>query len=255
MTDRIVESLRLPHPAGGELAVDLAFTLAPGEPAVVYLHGLGSVRNSDKAQALAAACARRGWTFAAVDCRGHGQSTGQLVDLRCSGLLADMRVFGDFLRERGIGAVHAVGSSMGAWTAAWWALTSPDFVLSLGLIAPALLFPHGFWNRLTPAEQQAWRTTGRHRFKNQWLETDFDFKLIEDGWRYPVAALCSRWRRPALVFHGMADDVVPYRQMLDAVEDVEAPVEIRLWRTGDHRLIEYKDVMAEALCNFVGQTL
>jgi pimeloyl-ACP methyl ester carboxylesterase len=251
MNERVVESLRIPHLLGGELAVDIAYTGTPGDRAVVFLHGLGSVRNGEKAQALAAACARRGWTYAALDCRGHGESTGRLGELEGSALLADLHVFEEFLRARGIRAVQVVGSSMGGWAAAWWGLQSPEFVGALGLIAPALHFPHGFWNRLTPEQQEQWRRTGRLHFKNDWLETDFGFGLVEDARNYPVAKLCSQWRLPALIFHGMADDVVPYRQMLEVVEHVEkAAIEIRLWKGGDHRLIEYKEVMAEALCAF-----
>ena len=43
--------------------------------------------NGEKTQAVEAACAARGWAFAAFDFRGHGTSAGTMLDLRPSGLL------------------------------------------------------------------------------------------------------------------------------------------------------------------------
>ena len=255
MTKRIEKTVRLRHPRGGELALDLRYTGELRE-AVVFLHGLGSVRNGEKAQALADACARRGWTFAAMDCRGHGESTGLLEDLQCTGLMEDVAVLQGFLQGQGISRVHVVGPSMGGWTAARWSITQPHFVATLGLIAPALHFPHGLWQRLTSEQQSEWRRTGRLHVKTDWLDTDLKFGLIEDAQMYPVAQLAAAWKVPTLIFHGMADDVVSYQSMLQVVEQVKkTPIEVRLWRAGDHRLVEHKDEMAEAFCDFVERNL
>ena len=62
MTRRRLETVRLPHPAGGALQLDLFLGEAGKDTAVVYVHGFGSSRRGEKVQALEAACARRGWT-------------------------------------------------------------------------------------------------------------------------------------------------------------------------------------------------
>src|SRR5262245_22512540 len=116
---RRAEVIRLPCPAGGEIEAHLSYADRPAGRAVVYVHGLGSVRGGEKSRALEAACARRGWTFAACDFRGHGGSTGTLLDLRGSALLDDLDTFRAYLATRGVAGLGLVGSSMGGWAAAW----------------------------------------------------------------------------------------------------------------------------------------
>ena len=69
------QSLQLPLPAGGHLRG--VFSPGTDGAAVLYVHGFGSAHTGNKGEALAAACARRGWAFAAFDFRGHGRSGGR----------------------------------------------------------------------------------------------------------------------------------------------------------------------------------
>src|SRR5215212_6244659 len=100
----------------------LAGTYLPGAArpdfAVVWVHGFGSHRGGEKAEAIRAECARRGWAFAAFDFRGHGESSGAMHELRASGLLEDLGVVRDFLAERGHTRLGLVGSSMGGFASA-----------------------------------------------------------------------------------------------------------------------------------------
>src|SRR5437764_535063 len=78
MTDRHTELLRCVLPEGGALSGKLSFRGAPGPDAVLFVHGFGSTHAGEKSAALESACARRGWTYAAFDFRGHGASPGTL---------------------------------------------------------------------------------------------------------------------------------------------------------------------------------
>src|SRR5437763_8020646 len=121
MLSPIHETVRLPL-ADGALVGDLSFAQAAGDWPVVWVHGFGSHRGGEKARAVEAACSRRGWAFAAFDFRGHGQSGGHMVDVRGSGLLDDLDMVRTVLAGRGIRRLGLVGSSMGGWAAAWYAL-------------------------------------------------------------------------------------------------------------------------------------
>jgi alpha-beta hydrolase superfamily lysophospholipase len=245
------ESLRLPVPDQGDLRGHLSYTDRPGDRAVLYVHGFGSVRGGEKARALEAACERRGWTFAAFDFRGHGESCGRMLDLRCSGLLEDLETAWNELRRRGVERLCLVGSSMGGWAAAWFSVRDPDRVTACACIAPAFDFPQSGWDRLTEAEREAWRRTGRMRVRNQWVDVEVGYGLAEEHDRYPVDRLISEWRTPLLIFHGMRDDVVPYQGSLRLVQAAPGPdLELRLYKEGDHRLLDRCDEMAEAACNF-----
>ena len=156
MLSPIHEPVRLPL-ADGELVGDLSFAQNAGDWAVVWVHGFGSHRGGEKAQAVEAACSRRGWAFAAFDFRGHGQSGGHMVDVRGSGLLDDLEMVRVFLASRGIRRLGLVGSSMGGWAAAWYALRAGRHVVSACvLLAPALNFPRGRWDQLTDAQRAEW---------------------------------------------------------------------------------------------------
>src|SRR5260370_39489362 len=89
MTTRRQESMTVPLAMGGTLQVYISYTEKPREEAVVYVHGFGSTRTGDKPLALEDACARRGWTFASFDFRGHGGAGGALLALRGTRLLGD----------------------------------------------------------------------------------------------------------------------------------------------------------------------
>src|SRR5437764_191955 len=137
MAPRREETFRLTLPAKGELEVYWSFPGQPGEWAVVYVHGFGSTRRGEKALAVEKACVARGWTFAAFDFRGHGASSGTMLDLCGTGLLEDLEALHEYLAGRGVRRLCPVGSSMGGWAAAWFSVRHPHAVPACAAIAPA----------------------------------------------------------------------------------------------------------------------
>jgi pimeloyl-ACP methyl ester carboxylesterase len=218
---------------------------------VLYAHGLGSTRGGEKTRAVEAACARRDWTFAAFDFRGHGGSSGSLLDLRGSGLLADLEVACAALAERGVRRLGLVGSSMGGWASAWFTLRHPDVVIACALIAPAFDFLRQRWSTLPEAERRRWKETGRLAVRNQWIDTELGYGLVEEIDQFPVDRLAAELERPLLIFHGMQDDTVPYEHSLALLRQARHPhIELRLFKDGDHRLVTLKDEMADSACAF-----
>jgi uncharacterized protein len=246
--------LRVPLPSGGELDGYLSYQDHPGPDAVLYVHGLGSTRSGTKSEALEAACARRGWTFAAFDFRGHGRSSGSMLELSGSGLLADLDAAASDLGSRGIRRLFPVGSSMGGWATAWFALDRDLAVVpAVGLIAPAFRFMQLRWETLSPPEREAWRQSGRLRVRNQWVDIEIGYGIVEDIDRFPPGTLAARWKVPLLLYHGLADDTVPAADSIAFVQGTAfARVELRLLK-GDHQLLPYKDELAEEFCRFFGR--
>ena len=241
---------------------DLAATINNGvgsslsQFAVVWLHGFGSHRGGEKSAAVLAECERRNWPFLAFDFRGHGESAGTIRELRASGLLEDLAKVCGFLASRGHTRVGLVGSSMGGFVAAWYATLNPDSVLGCVLLAPALGFLQRRWDRLTPEEREEWKRTDRLRVKNDWVDVEIGYGLIEEREQFRSDDLAKRWRTPALVFHGLADDVVPAEDILDFVQRAAYPgIELRLLKDGDHRLTAYKDEIAAAAGLFFAHRL
>ncbi len=254
MSTRQHETDRLSLPGAHHVEVYLSYPDRPADWAVVFVHGFGSTRLGEKAQALEAVCARHGLTFAAFDFRGHGQSSGTLLELRGSGLLLDLEAVQGHLAGRGVRRLCLVGSSMGGWASAWFTLRHPEIVPACVLIAPAFDFIRSRWARLSEAERAQWQQTGRLRVRNEWLDTEIGYALVEESDQYPLEQLAAGWQRPLLIFHGMRDDTVSYRDSLTFVERASfADMELRLLRGGDHRLSVFKDEIAETACRFLMQ--
>jgi pimeloyl-ACP methyl ester carboxylesterase len=251
MSKRESEAVRLPLPAGGSLTGRLSYTGTAGPAALLFVHGFGSYHTGEKSQALEQACARRGWTFAAFDFRGHGQSTGTMLELCGSGLLEDLDMIQGFLAHRGITRLFPVGSSMGGWAMAWFVLSHRDVVGACAAIAPAFHFLGRRWEALPEEQRRAWRDTGRLRIRNEWLDVEVGYGIVAQREQYPQERLASRWATPLLILHGMRDDIVPWTDSLDFVQRAPfADVRLHLYKEGEHRLIAYKEEMAEAICDF-----
>ena len=194
--------------------------------------------------------------FAAFDFRGHGETGGPMRELRAGCLLEDLAAVRDFLAARGHVNLGLVGSSMGGFASAWFTKQNADRVVGCVFLAPAFGFLDRRWNSLTPTEQDEWKRTGLRRVKNDWIEVEIGYGLVEDREQFTPRSLVAGWRTPALLFHGLADDTVPDTDSLFFLRHIEYPqVELRLLKDGDHRLTAYKDAIARAAGAFFGQLL
>ena len=253
---RTREPVRLDLGPGAWLQGQWSYTDPRPPFAVVFVHGFCSVRFGEKAQALEAACARRGWTFAAFDFRGHGESSGTIRELRGSGLLADLEALDGFLARQGAERLCLVGSSMGGWASAWYTLRRPGRVAACAFIAPGFHFLTARWDRLSPAERAAWQRTGVLRIRNEWLDTELGYGLVEEAPQFPPDRLTREYRTPTIIFQGLRDEIVPPARTIAFLEQAAGEhLELRLYKDGGHRLNERKDEIAEASCAFFARWL
>ncbi len=206
MSERTRHPLRLTTTDGFTLRGHLSSPGTVSPVAVLFVHGFGSEAAGNKSQAVEAVCAVRGWTFAAVNLRGHGSSDGTLADLGSGSLLTDLEAIRVCLAGQGIKRLFLVGSSMGGFASAWFALRQPeDVIAKVALIAPALGFPaQSIMTRVgDEAGRARWRQTGRLPVRNEGRGTDeeLSWTVIEECDQYSLDELVARWRLPALVFH------------------------------------------------------
>jgi pimeloyl-ACP methyl ester carboxylesterase len=167
---------------------------------IVYLHGFASGPTSSKAcffrQRLEAAGAH-------VDV--PDLAAGDFEHLTIGGQLG---VIERAARAKGYAEpVSLMGSSMGGYLAALYAARHVE-VCRLVLLAPAFGFARRWPERLGADQVAQWRSTGamevfhygEHRSRS------LSYALLEDGARYEDY---PDFRQPALIFHGVHDDVVP----------------------------------------------
>jgi pimeloyl-ACP methyl ester carboxylesterase len=164
----------------------------------LYLHGFASGPQSRKAREFQGALAASpGFPALEIPQLDEGNFEG----LTISGQLDVME---RTLRGE---AACLIGSSLGGYLAALYASRHPE-INRLVLLAPAFGFSSR-WNELTGTEKMlSWRETG-------WLEVfhyaagvprRVHYGLYEDANRFPPE---PDFTQPALIFHGLGDDVVP----------------------------------------------
>jgi len=248
----------LPHPVesgGARLRGTYRASVADRPvPVVVFAHGLGSTHWGEKARAYEEACASRSWSFLAVDFRGHGHSDGHLSEMRALDWLEDLALMVGEARSRAGGPVFLVGSSQGGWAAAWLSLLDPERVAACALIAPALKLWE--WLALSTPEREAWERTGRHRIQTEYLDLELPSTLLGEAAAYPFETLFQRFRHPAILFHGMADAVIPPALSLDFADRCGATdLRLCLSKTGDHRLTRERHWLARESCQFFADWL
>ena len=216
-----------------------------GHATAVFVHGMGSHRRGDKALHFADRFAARGWGFLAPDLRGHGESHGAIRDMTFSGLLADLECAMEWASGRTGGEkspILLIGSSMGGALAAWHTVSHPGCVSGVVLIAPALSFPQILTAKLTHEEIAAWRREGSRRITSRWIDLELGYGLVEDARKYEPQRLVRDYTAPTLIFHGMADDAVPWQGSLDFVQANGSPqIDLMLFKGGEHRLTAQKE--------------
>jgi uncharacterized protein len=171
---------------------------------VLYLHGFASSPVSRKAQFFSTKLRELGFEVEIPDL-----AEGDFFHLTISKQLAVM----DRAMERP-GSVTLIGSSMGGYLAALYAAAHPKAVERLILLAPAFDF-HQLWvDELGPERLRAWEETGHldvfHYGEGRTMPVAYE--MLRDARQYPAF---PDFTQPALLFHGMADSVVPVQKSVD----------------------------------------
>ncbi len=244
---------RIPSGNAGEcIAVNWQPPEQTNGRSAVFVHGLASNRQGDKAMHFCQCFIQKGWGFLRFDLRGHGDSDGSVRDLTLSRCLEDLDAALKWANlsvqaqpNTGVLAPLLIGSSMGGAVACWYALKyDTQGQTPLALIAPALTFPQRYAWTLGAKAMEEWRQTGLHHFQNQWLDLEMGFDLIQDGMDYNPQELAKTLRNPALFLHGMQDSSVDWRGSMNFVEDSPNPgLNCHFIKQGDHRLTQQKELL------------
>lgn len=162
----------------------------------VYLHGFASSPLSRKAQFFAGKLRDEGIEVEVP----HLESEG-FRNLTVSGQLKVIEAAAQGER------IRLIGSSMGGYLAALYASMHPE-VEKLLLLAPAFGFAERWKLRLGEAKMAEWQSQGYIEMMHYATgkPEPVGYGLIEDGLRFAAE---PAFAQPAMIFHGIEDDVVP----------------------------------------------
>ena len=203
---------------------------------LVYLHGFASGPSSSKARYFRALLESAGSQVAVPDL-----ADGDFEHLTITGQIAVID------RVAGTGPVSLIGSSLGGYVAALFAARHPR-VERVVLLAPAFGFAQRWPERLGPVQVAAWRHAGTidvfHYADNRTRK--LGYQLLADGERYEAY---PDFAQPALIFHGVHDDVVPARYSEEfAATHAYAALEVL---DAGHDLLNVLDYMAPKIVRFL----
>jgi pimeloyl-ACP methyl ester carboxylesterase len=204
---------------------------------IVYLHGFASSPQSGKARFFAGKFQELGVPFTAPQL-----DEGNFEGLTISGQL---RVV-----EKAVGGDRVVlmGSSLGGYIAALYAARSVQ-VDKLVLLAPAFQFPTRWRARYSPEELELWRKRGTIPFFHYGFKAErgLGFQIVEDALKYEDE---PAFRQPALVLHGLRDEVVP-AELSKVFAEGHTNVTLRLVDSG-HELTDVLDQLWTETAAFLG---
>lgn len=233
---------------GGILARENGATIAyrrtPGKnPGVVFIHGLRSDMNGNKALALEAHCRETGRAFLCFDLTGHGAEAHRFEEGTIGTWTKDVIAVLDELTE---GPQILVGSSLGGWLMLLAALARPERVAGLMGLAAAPDFTEDLiYAAFSEGQRRDLAEQGKVLIDDCYGEQPYAITkaLIEEGRDHLLLRGPIDISRPTVLIQGQRDEDVPWHTALTLAERLSSQqVRVVLHKTGNHRLSEPEDL-------------
>ena len=215
----------------------LAFNRHGGKsPGVVFLCGHGSDMEGTKALACQEWAAARGQAFVRFDYRGHGGSSGDIMDHNITSWTSDAVAVIDGLTK---GPQIVVGSSLGGWIMLNLALEREDRVAGVIGIAAAPDFTEDLlWDTFDDAQKARMEKDGEISLDNPYGDEPvrYPYHLVTDGRKNLRLRGPLDIKAPVHLLQGMQDHEVPWDTSVRIAEClVGDDVEVSLVKTAGHR--------------------
>ena len=206
---------------------------------IVFLSGYNSDMQGNKALYIEKWAEENNHSFLRFDYSGHGQSSGTIKTTCFSDWYKDAEyIINKKTKDKQI----LIGSSMGAWIMLMLAKQIPEKISAIIGLAPAPDFPKILiWDKMTISEKRK-----LVKYRNITLnyedgsKNDFSYKLIKDSFRNLTLSENIYFNGPVYLYHGMADDAVPYDLSIKIINTFKSTKNIKLLLEKDagHRLSE-----------------
>ena len=206
---------------------------------IVFLSGFNSDMQGKKALYLEKWAKENNHSFLRFDYSGHGQSSGTIDSTCFSDWYQDAEyLINKLTQDKQI----LIGSSMGAWIMLMLVKQIPQKISAIIGLAPAPDFPKLLiWDKMSGSEKRKLVKNRKTSIKYEdGSKNDFSYKLIKDSFKNLTLSKSITFNGPVYLYHGMADDAVPYDLSIKIVNTFKGTNDIKLLleRDAGHRLSE-----------------
>ena len=206
---------------------------------IVFLSGYNSDMHGNKALYIEKWAKENNHSFLRFDYSGHGQSSGKLETTCFSDWYQDSEyIINKKTKDKQI----LIGSSMGAWIMLMLAKRIPNKISALIGLAPAPDFPKILiWDKMTGDEKRKLIKNKKISIKYEdGSKNDFSYKLIKDSFKNLTLLESISFNGSVYLYHGMADDAVPYDLSIKIIKTFTGTKDIKLLleKGAGHRLSE-----------------
>ena len=204
---------------------------------IVFLSGFNSDMQGKKALYLEKWAKENNHSFLRFDYSGHGQSSGT-IDTTC---FSDWYQDAEYLINKLTQDKQIlIGSSMGAWIMLMLVKQIPQKISAIIGLAPAPDFPKLLiWDKMSGSEKRKLVKNRKTSIKYEdGSKNDFSYKLIKDSFKNLTLSKSITFNGPVYLYHGMADDAVPYDLSIKIIKSFTGTKDVKLLleRDAGHRL-------------------
>ena len=204
---------------------------------IVFLSGFNSDMQGKKALYLEKWAKENNHSFLRFDYSGHGQSSGTIETTCFSDWYQDAEyLINKLTQDKQI----LIGSSMGAWIMLMLAKRIPQKISAIIGLAPAPDFPKLLiWDKMSGSEKRKLVKNRKTSIKYEdGSKNDFSYKLIKDSFQNLTLSKSITFNGPVYLYHGMADDAVPYDLSIKIIKNFTGTKDVKLLleRDAGHRL-------------------
>ncbi len=204
---------------------------------IVFLSGFNSDMQGKKALYIEKWAKENNHSFLRFDYSGHGQSSGTINSTCFSDWYQDAEyLINKLTQDKQI----LIGSSMGAWIMLMLAKRIPQKISAIIGLAPAPDFPKLLiWDKMSGSEKRKLVKNRKTSIKYEdGSKNDFSYKLIKDSFKNLTLSKSITFNGPVYLYHGMADDAVPYDLSIKIINNFTGTKDVKLLLEKDagHRL-------------------
>lgn len=187
-------------------------TEGPDAPIAIFVHGLGSSKDSRTNQMLETVLLEKGIAVFRFDMFGHGESDGDFADLTHSKVVEDTLAALGHVKSSGYSRIGLVGSSFGGFASVRAAANS-DIPQFLALKSPVVTDISRIFGILFQDMLGEWEKQGYIEYISpQGDQKRLNYTFYQDAIRFKGYEFASEIKIPTFIVHGDGDEIVPFDQ-------------------------------------------